>query len=180
MPDPKLILDFDGVFADFTGGACVVHGRSDFKVESWNFYEEWGITSEEFWEPIRRKGDCFYEHIVQPYPWARELLTMCQEYDKNLMFASVAGGGHAADYSGKLLFIRKHFGDMPVIVLPPRIKHLLAGSGRVLLDDSGEEAMAWRDHGGYAIVFPQYWNAAHHFVNNRVEYVRGQLERILG
>lgn len=186
MPDPKLILDLDGVFADFVGGACVVHGRPGFQVTCWNFYEEWGITSKEFWEPIKRKGDCFYEHIVQPYPWARELLTLCRKFDKDCVFASVAGGEHASDYSGKLRFVRRHFGDMPLIVMPGNTertpggtKHLLAAPGRVLVDDSGENVIAWREHGGHAVVFPQYWNAAHDFINNRVEYVDGQLERIL-
>lgn len=178
MSDKKLILDLDGVFADFTGAACVVHGRPGYKVTGWGFYEDWGITEEEFWAPIRSRGDCFYEHIVQPFPWARELLTLCQKYDENLVFASVAGGQHADDYSGKVRFVRKHLGDTPVIVVPPGFKHLLSAPGRVLVDDSAPNVISWREHGGEAVLFPQYWNASHSYTNDRVGYVCERLERL--
>lgn len=179
MSDIKLILDLDGVFADFTGAACVIHGRPGYEVTGWGFYEDWGLTEEEFWAPIRAKGDCFYEHIVQPYPWACELLTLCQEYDKNFVFASVAGGQHADDYSGKVRFVRKYLGDIPIIVVPPGFKQLLAAHGRVLIDDSGLNVIDWREHGGQAVLFPQYWNASHSYRNDRVRYVRRQLERLM-
>lgn len=178
MSDTELILDLDGVFGDFAGAACVVHNHPTYEVTCWNFFEDWGMTAEEFWEPIRDLGNCFYNHVVQPYPWARELLAVCKKFDPNCVFASVAGGGHAADYSGKLLFVRKYFGDMPLIVLPGGTKQLLAAPGRVLIDDSDQEVSDWRGVGGYAITFPQPWNVARFSVNNRAEYVLEQLERI--
>ena len=179
MPDPKLILDFDGVFADFCGGACVVHSHPTFRVTDWDFFKHWGISGEEFWEPIRKKGDCFYEHIVQPYPWARELLAVCLEFDPNLVFASVAGGGHPADYSGKVFFVKKHFGGIPIVVLPPGYKHLLCYLGSVLIDDSDQEIAAWRKRGGSAITFPQPWNAAKGLTDDRVRSTRFELERMM-
>lgn len=177
MSDTKLILDLDGVFVDFADASCQVHERPEYRVTSWNFFEEWGITEQEFWEPIRNLGDYFYEHMVQPYPWAYDLLDVCLEFDENCVFASVSGGGHAEDYSGKLRCVRKYFGLQPLIVLPKGIKHMLAGVDRILVDDSDENVYDFREHGGRAIIFPQPWNMVGYFSNERVEYVRKELER---
>ena len=184
MPDTKLILDFDGVFVDFAGASCEVHGRPEYQVTSWDFFKDWGITAEEFWEPIRSEGEYFYENIVRPYPWAHELLAVCREFDENCVFASVAAGGHAEDYSGKLRCVRKYFGDMPLIILPgttertPKgVKHMLAAPDRVLIDDSDANVSAFCEHGGSAITFPQPWNAALGLTDKRVEHVRKALEK---
>ncbi len=184
MAHSKLILDLDGVFGDFAQGACVVHGRPDFVVDKWNFFKDWGITAEEFWKPIRDLGNVFYNEIVQPYPWAQELLRSCLEYDPLCVFASIAGGGHPADYSGKVLFVQKHFGSFPVIVMPgggvdSGLKALMSRKGRVLLDDSDDNIVDWWRSGGDAITFPQPWNTTRSFATHRIEYVRGQLERLM-
>ncbi len=178
MPEDRLVVDLDGVFANFADGACEVHGRPEYVVTSWNFFKEWGLTPEEFWKPIRDEGTRFYEHIVQPYPWANELLTVCREFDKDFVFASVAGGDHPEDYSGKVKFVRKHFGDVPVIVLPGSSKYMLAGRNRILIDDADKNVSAWRGNGGMAITFPQPWNKAYTLLNHRVQYVRNILENI--
>lgn len=175
-----ILLDLDGVLADFTGGANDVHGRPLYVVAKWDWYSDWGMSDDEFWEPIKQLGHCFYARHVPQYPWAADLLRLVKDY-----IIVTANPLHSGLASGKTDWIRKHIGyDAPVITTcsggnfhAADLKAMLAGPDRILIDDSDENVAAFRAAGGKAITFPQPWNKAHAFTKHRIEFVKDCLLR---
>ena len=70
------VLDMDGPMADFVGAANAVHGRPGYVTTHWNWFEDWGMTEDEFWAPIHALGNDFYGEWVKPQPWLDQMLTM--------------------------------------------------------------------------------------------------------
>ena len=171
----QILLDADGVLCDFVSAACEVHGHPNYAVTRWNFHEDWGITEEDFWRPIRALGTSFYRYHVQPYPWMTDLIQLVRSFG-DVTIASVAGAGTAEDYYGKVAWVKEHVGDIPVIMLPPGHKHRLAEHGTVLIDDSDTNCGLFHQCGGRAIVFPQPWNVMSRFSTNRLAVVYRDLE----
>ena len=185
-----IILDLDGVCADFSNAACVVHGRYDFEPTRWNFFDEWTVrnthgphytgfhamTPAEFWKPIHDLGDEFYEDIVQPYPWLEELIRMVEDTEDFVVMSSPSNS--PAGYAGKKIWCDKHLGKVKLIVGSE--KHLLSKPGHVLIDDYDVNLRNFTsvEDPGHAITFPQLWNTKRFHAGNsdaRLSYLRTQL-----
>ena len=167
-----IVLDLDGVLADFTGGACAVHGRPHHIVTTWDWYKDWGHSDRDFWHPIEKMGFAFYPVYVKPYPWLDELLTLVKQFDWVLATANPLHPDLAAS---KVEWINKYIGkDAPVMM--GNHKELLAKEGRLLIDDSDVNTNAFRGRGGMAVTFPQPWNKAKDNLKDRVGHIKRALE----
>jgi hypothetical protein len=175
------------VLADFVSGACEVHGRPTADVKTWDWYEEWGMTSSQFWEPIKAMGYGFYREFVQPYPWLCDLFKLI-DYSGHELVVATANPLHTGLAASKAEWISTHLGRVATITVAsdgqtlraPQLKALLAGPGRILIDDSDDNIEAFRDAGGEAITFPQPWNKLHAMTPHRIEYVRDCLQLMKG
>ena len=174
----SLFVDLDGVLGDFMGGACELHGRPLYAVTCYDWWHEWGMTDSDFWAPVKQVGHCFYQRYVKPYPWAVELLALVKSMGDFVVVT--ANPSHPGLAASKTEWIREHIGyDVPVITTckggnyrAADLKAMLAGPGRVLIDDSDDNVAAFRVAGGRAITLPQPWNTAHAFTHRRIEYVK--------
>ena len=167
-----LFGDLDGVFADFPTAASAANGRPEYEVTTWNFFEDWGITEEQFWAPIKDLGDSFYGELVQPFPWFDELVDVLDRYDKDWVIAT-APHDHPTAYSGKKIWCDRYLPGRALIVL--KSKTPLAKPGVVLLDDNDGNVQKFRQHGGDGVLFPQPWNAARDSTLDRLGYCEQEL-----
>ena len=162
-PGRTILLDMDGVVADFVSAACVLFGKDPRAEHSrltsergWNFFADWGYTPTDFWAGIDRAGEDFWIGI-KPEPWASHL------YDGLRTLAPVYFCSSAAltpsAWSGKIKWLREfvgigHFND---VVLTTH-KHLLARPTNCLIDDNQDNIDAFERFGGKTILFPRLWN----------------------
>lgn len=169
-----IFLDMDGVCADFVKAACAAHGKDDSEVDCWNFFEKWGITEDEFWEPVNAGGREFWANL-EPYPWFDELVSMVKDADKNF-YVLTKPSRQASCLAGKLDWIHKHFGDKCRNYIFAPNKSPLAAPKRLLIDDSDDNVKGFRKHGGVAYLFPQPWNASRHSASDDFSWLRETLD----
>lgn len=154
----QCLLDMDGVLVDFVGGICAVHGRDPSTVQTWDFYKDWGMSEDEFWEPagfefwagLRPTQEmwCIYHNVLQTYGVLNTYL-----------FTSPSKNRGCVD--GKIEWIRTWLGDNWLDrVLFGKPKYLTAGPGRVLIDDNDGNVHRFIEGGGRGLLCPRPWNAA--------------------
>jgi 5'(3')-deoxyribonucleotidase len=170
------LCDLDGVLANFTDGANVVHGRPGYEVVQWDWYKEWDMTAAEFWAPIKAAGDYFYTRYVEPYWWLDKVLDMLREHGP--LVIATASPSHPGLMASKVEWINHYIGKCEVITI--KNKERLASDATVLIDDSDENIGAFSAAGGAVITFPQPWNIMSRFVPNHVEYLEDNLSLLGG
>ena len=135
-----------------------------------------GVSASDFWGPINDAGADFWANL-ELYPWFDELMLLvranCDNYTLSTSPSLCPGS-----YAGKRRWISKHFGEGFTGCMLGSRKWLMAGPGRILIDDNDTNCEKFRQHGGQAILFPAIWNSHHHLVGERMEYVEDELREI--
>jgi hypothetical protein len=130
----ELLLDLDGVFADFEGGVQKLSGKriSDMhKSEMWKTVHR----DKEFFLNLERleEGIVLWNYIVEAQ----------QAYKFPIKFLTGAPSSHAFREQKKA-WVAKHKGEhYETIVLPRKDKQLYAGPGKILIDDNQENIDQW-------------------------------------
>jgi hypothetical protein len=171
-----ILLDMDGVLANFSLAASLVHGQGKARPTHWNWYEDWGITGKEFWAPIHELGGGFYKRWVQPYPWAVDVLRLVADADDFIIYSAPSSSEYG--YSGKKAWIDKYlqpYHDKPIKIHVGSDKWLMAGKDRLLIDDYDENIKKFREHGGHTVTFPQPWNSQKEVEPGDLTYLRSFL-----
>lgn len=151
-----ILLDSDGVLANFVDGALEAHGRSSDGHDSiiqWDIADLWGITDEEFWKPLRGR-DFWYN--LKPYPWAKEMVTKIKERGLEMTIATSPSSDTECT-GAKLEWLHDNLGIKMKDVMVGSKKWLMA-KGNMLIDDSNANCDKFINNGGSALVFPQPWN----------------------
>lgn len=150
-----IVLDVDGVLADFVTAAIKAHGRSEKhdEIKDWNFYENWGLTAEQFW--AKCKGREFWMSI-EPYPEAVSILRCCEAMDETILCTSPSNDDSCP--GAKLEWIRHWFGITPDRVCVTGRKAIFAHSSNILIDDSIENLSDFSAAGGFVLGWPRPWN----------------------
>lgn len=176
------VIDLDGVGANFVAGSFAVHGVKEVPVDHWNYFDTWGISEEEFWEPIHELGDDFYGEFVPPYPWKDELIETIKRYTTEQIILT-SPSNHPAGYSGKKVWCDKYLPGIKLVVA--KDKQFLAGPRRVLIDDHDGNCATFKNPtvplaypGGESILFPQRWNGNAGLVGQEVKYVERRLRHL--
>jgi 5'(3')-deoxyribonucleotidase len=156
---PHILLDMDGVIADFVTASLVRHNRLDKHddCKQYNYWEPWGITAVEFWDKLQ--GREFWRDDIPLYSWSMSLI---DAIDGMGLDYTILSSPHAdvECVPGKLEWLAKHFDIDGPRTMFGRRKHLLANDSHVLIDDCEYNVRMFRKHGGRAILFPQPWNCA--------------------
>ncbi len=175
-----VLMDVDGVLCNWVQGIIDSVGMNVTHDDyvSWDHHKILGYTDSQIWEPTREPG--WWEKL-EPYPWAKSLVNSVRSAGFFVVFCTSPGTDHKCS-SEKINWLRNHelmskFANH--FQIGP-YKHLSAGSGAILIDDSDSNINSYRKHGGRAILFPQPWNAASHLLPgiDRNSYVMGALLRI--
>jgi hypothetical protein len=153
---PTAFIDLDGVLVDFVSGVLAAHGaRLPPREICWDFNTQLGLTAGEFWAPC---GKDFWESLS----WTHEgpaLLEAVEKVFGDNVVVLTSPCKTAGAVEGKVEWIRR---NMPkyarrYFVGPP--KHLLAGAGKLLIDDHDDNAKKFAAHGGRVVLVPRPWNA---------------------
>lgn len=165
----NILLDMDGVLANFVGGAIDAHG-ADERVEeqtAYNFWRdwptswadryEWGentMSDFEFWTAC--SGHDFWAGL-KPYSWTVELYSELRKIAP-VKIVTAPRSRDAGCFSGKLEWLHSHLGVNSTDVVFTSQKWLLNGNMNVLIDDHDDQFDNFISHGGDAVIFPQAWN----------------------
>jgi 5'(3')-deoxyribonucleotidase len=152
-----IFLDMDGVIVDFVRGCCNLF-KVDYKSLVFRGHDflhaSFGYTYSAFWEAIRREGSEFWKEL-RPYPSADKIIEKLTERGRVVFCTSPI---YAESLEGKAAWLNKWYPYMPFVMT--RDKWLVAGPGKVLVDDRLENIMEFESHGGRGILFPRPWNPA--------------------
>lgn len=161
------------MLADFCGASCALHGQDPAAADKWDYFKDWGIDEDQFWEPINAVGREFWATLPK-LPWADDLIAMVEEIDPDFHICTKPSLRPDC-MAGKLDWLQRQFGTRFRRYIFAPNKTPLAAPGRILIDDSDDNNRSWLLAGGQVVVCPQPWNVAAAEVDRRIESIREQL-----
>jgi 5'(3')-deoxyribonucleotidase len=173
-----ILLDVDGVLADFVGAVLKLVNKPKVKINRWDFHEQICMTANELWATIDLVGHDFWANIPM-LPWVNKLIDVVYRHgmvDNTLLCTSPSLSDECN--SGKIAWIRKNLPGFSRRFMVTPCKHLLRGDF-ILVDDSDENCERFWEIKQEAILFPQPWNKNRKHCDNRLQYVENELDLIL-
>ncbi|HUW48066.1 MAG TPA: hypothetical protein VMW36_04900 [Patescibacteria group bacterium] len=177
----KLFLDLDGVVVDFMAGihkaAGVPYSYNEYPYElgKWDILGKIGVDSPlgfnlidklcstEFWRELQTMHD---HSIVK-----RSIISAfgSDVWDaKTLLTTSMPNPGTP---SGKMLWLQEHrMADDLIMTSWKTPKSIIAGPGRLLIDDCDKNINEWRANGGFGILVPRPWNSLHSLTGDSLAF----------
>ena len=175
----KILLDMDGVLCNFVDSAAKLHGKDASLVTHWGIDECWGLTEDEFWEPIHRQGRSFWYNL-EKYPWTDELISLVESYAKDVYICTTPCRDPDS-LKGKLEWIQDK--------LPPKYasryimtghKQLMSKPDTLLIDDSDANIDKFLRGGkGEVITFPRPWNSFRDKADDPLTHIKSYLSLLL-
>ena len=170
-------VDMDGVLCDFVGSACKLFGQPEL-ADNWPLGQydmgtALGCSTTDFWNRIKDNPDFWAE--MTPYPWYQELLDMIRASGFEV-FISTSPSFDPNSAKGKVAWLQKHYGKRFRNYFIGSEKFVLAGPGRILIDDSGLQVDSFQAAGGRGCLFPRPWNSNHGLSDMPLKYCGGYLE----
>lgn len=179
-----IFFDVDGVLCDFVGGVkALLNLPPEFKPTQWRFYKDIGLTVNEFYAAIRAENN-FWENLNicadGMYLW-RHCKLLQKKTDFNLALITSPAAHDDEFCRQRVAWILHHLNTAPWIITEN--KHLVAGPGKLLIDDYPENIEAWREAGGEAILMPRTWNGQadeNHLGDLKTMEILGKIDSFLG
>lgn len=171
----NILLDMDGVMCNFIGGCCKLFNVDEEKaLKEWprNQYDVEPIlktTTKELWKKVDREGKDFWARLNE-YSWSKTLYSEC--LTRGDVYFITAPSNDPQSLAGKLEWMKKFTHNSSFrnyLVGSP--KFLCANAKNILIDDNCRNCNSFSKASGYSILFPQPWNSAHMFKEDRLDYV---------
>lgn len=159
MSRPVIFFDQDNVLANFTLAALAFHKKSLPPMEiNWDFCSQigfTGITDPLFWDPMGRE---FWASIPVCRD-GRQLLVYAEQMVSHTQIGILTSPSYTdGGIDGKRDWVRKHIPHLEGNFFTGKSKGLIAGPGKILLDDYDKNIDAWKEAGGMGILVPRSWN----------------------
>lgn len=159
----RILLDMDGLLADFTAGACQLHGKDDPYASgenngNYDIAKILNINTNDFWLPMQKD---FWANLPKTKE-ADEIVNLCTGLFgvENVCILSSPNLNHES-LIGKLIWIETHFPQFRrQYLLGPR-KQFCAAPNHVLIDDHLHNTDLFREAGGISYLYPRPWNPRH-------------------
>lgn len=169
-PVKHVLLDMDGVLADFFGAAITrlngYTGRSitpESYVEHhsgvYDLEEVYGITSRQFWEAVDKPG---FWLGMEPMPHARGLLDFLIGECRFDVFISSSPSMSDHCVAEKRRWLDRHLKFPASRCMFGSAKHLMARPDALLVDDLPKNCDRFVVYGGRAACVPSNWNTPAH------------------
>ena len=185
-----IFVDMDGVLADTIGQIAKLNGLDpkDFE-KRWaadnagNYHPHHllNTTHDELWDKIAAEGEAFWS-TIEPYNHVQDLMWLVSEAVSERWDVLTSPQPNIGCYVGKIRWLKAQFGQLFTRMHLHSNKNLLAGRGRVLIDDFDQNCSKWVQAGGIAITFPQPWNRLHEIAANgeaaKIDYVASCLREV--
>lgn len=174
----RILLDMDGVLADFVGGAAKLIGFDPALVTEWDFYPAIGETEDSFWKKISKGKSLFWEQLEE-YPWSVNLITACNITAPTIILTAPSKHRLCKEYSsiGKMRWMSNRWGPEFDDYYLGTKKEFCASPDSVLIDDNDKNCERFQQAGGRAILFPQPWNQ-NRDIKDKVAFVMERLNYI--
>lgn len=174
--DLTIYLDMDGVMVNFIGG---VEKLLNVDLSGFNQYsmgKYLNMSDSQIWKKIDAAGADFWYNL-EKYPWTDDLLMYSFSLTDQVYIAT-SPSAHPSCAMGKHKCILK---TMPKelhrrFFIGPKKQQFARDETTVLIDDSDSKVEAFIQAGGKAITFPQPWNSAKDYTDDRIGYIKDQLE----
>ena len=163
----KLLLDMDGVVANFVKKICEAHGRcnpytdtdfrSDYEMLNSEVFK--GMTVQEFFEPC---GTPEFWETIEPTHDADEIISTILEFfepeDVCISTAHTLQTGPCCD--GKTRWLQNRYAHLNLHFTASfnRAKYFAASPWSLLLDDGERNTDRFEKEGGNTILLPRPWN----------------------
>jgi 5'(3')-deoxyribonucleotidase len=172
LSDIKILLDMDGVLADFIGGACHYYHRSelvrDWPLGEYDICKVMGYEPEEFW-----RGLCpmFWLNLL-PMPDMQEIIEATEPFDTCILTSPTFDPQCAAE---KISWINAHVPRFKRQYLIGPAKPFCAAPNHILVDDSEKNCLDFEAAGGRAVMVPRPWNHMHRWAYACAQYVESHI-----
>lgn len=159
-----ILLDCDGVLADFCGAAASLLNRATGRkvtVEDladrglWAMESMWDLSLDEFWAIIDQDPQFWLR--LEPFPWARELYDLLTSVAPVIISTSPPDSNPQA-VTDKIRWLCGHLPLSPGDIMIGRRKALMAKPSALLIDDFPHNTQQFCNAGGMAITVPSNWN----------------------
>lgn len=164
-----ILLDMDGVIADFVGAIFKAHGQlpnyGTWPPGEYDCSKVLGISKSDLWRTADKDPDFWRNMPVLENGFKLyEALKTTRE-----IFIATSPSLDPNCAAGKVEWLQKYFGrNFRNYIITPH-KYLMAEAG-ILIDDDDERCEKFRRAGGTAIVYPQPWNSKHEYTDCQLEY----------
>lgn len=171
----KIFLDLDGILSDFVSSALETHNReypwfSSDSVGCYDMVQLLGISPKDFWKPF----DHDFWASLAPLKEGFELLRILEKGHD--VYLATAPALSPSCSSGKHAWVRNHLPEYWAKTFICQAKHVFAAiPDSVLIDDADHNVDAFKAAGGKAIIYPQPWNSAHIYTEDRLAYIARSL-----
>jgi len=175
-----ILLDIDGVLADFVGHALKLLHKEEVIVDRWDFYDQLEMTAKEFWNAIDKAGHNFWANIPK-LPWADHIIEQLQlnihdTEHKIILCTSPTNSPYCV--SGKIEWIHKNYPQFKDYFIITPCKTLLGGRDNIVIDDNEMNCESFNSMGSHTVLFPQLWNSNKDLINNRIQFFHKRMDCI--
>lgn len=161
----KLLLDMDGILADFCTAAHRVHNipytyDDPANHGNWDFHKLAGLSGNQFYA-------AFDAGFWAMLPWmhdGRQILDWCERKfgQSNICLLTAAPKtNRGACIDGKMEWIEQHIPAYREQVLFGKAKEFCAHDNAILIDDKESNCRAFEAERGRAYLYPRLWNKHH-------------------
>lgn len=159
----RILLDLDGVLADFHGHSLRFFGSDktvdDLHGETW-IPDALGITEAGFWEKVNGNPESFWYDMPLLSDANRIVDLAIQAVGAENVGICSSPSRYPSSIHWKMMWVEKHFPDFYRRVVLTPAKYLLSTEGTLLIDD-WEKNAGFADHGGSFFLIPRRWNSRH-------------------
>ncbi len=176
-----IIIDMDGVLANFRKGVSDLFGVKLGMLDGWNLYRSIGVDLDAFWGEIANEED-FWLNLGK-FSYVDELMNMVEKYASTIIFCSHPPR-YPGSYKGKKRWLDENNLGKYKHFMGNADKGWLAGRNRVLIDDYVENVRSFEKKGGKGILFPQIYSLQYiedldELPDDKVAYVEVKLINFL-
>jgi hypothetical protein len=169
-----LLLDIDGVLADFNQSANDFHKFNiDRSKMTWSFWKQFNMTDGDFWSPL---DENFWANLP-PTKELSEIISLVERFFGEYVYLCSSPCLTPGCATGKARWVEKHLPKYSRKLLLVSDKHLFAKYGRVLIDDNEDNCRKWRDF-GIACTVPRPWNSLKYKEPDLIGHLTRFLEEI--
>jgi len=175
----KILLDCDGVVADFVRGACALHSRPNPYFEptaqmDYSMRSLWKMQESEFYEGMEFD---FWNELYKTKE-ADDIVQVCSDRvgRRNVCFLTKPTA-NAGCLEGKRSWLKKHYPGYPYLI--GNDKSFCAGEGKILVDDTDANCDDFARHKGRIFLIPRAWNTGWQSETNiaeRLDWALGTME----
>lgn len=171
----KCLLDADGIIVDFNRGACELFNKHPSTATRWNFWNDWGMTDQEFWSHL---GEEFWANL--PFTVEGEWIAdmVIKKFGVNNVCILTSPCSTHGCVEGKIRWIKKNLPQLRRQFLVGPRKEFCARPDHLLIDDYEENTEAFSLRGGQTFLFPRPWNNRREEVNNGLNLLKEFLDNV--